>query len=463
MSGKRRRRPLSLGVVGDLDARSVTGHLAVRVIREELRRRGPELAVTAYGPQPYAGPLDGGEPVEGLGPSPAARRMELAGTLGAVAVLDEAAEPAGIAGSGESGRAATGPSGPAATGPSVLASSDLVSLVRQALDDQALDRRLAWLRLLGWHPAHGRTIALHAEGLDGLAPEQVEILHAALRASPDLRVVVIGAGGGPLAEAVGSRAAELTCPVSLEDVGAVAREAVAVIGAGAGLESLALAYGRPFLPAGGMSAAAVQAALMPGGPDPGLSPGPAGVLAERQARAKAALDRLVGLFPAPSRVSVADAVPPLPGLGLVAQSVLSRRAAAGRLDQLDRLGETAAYRSELEARVEKLRLESAGGYARYETEIEALREAGQTEAAALRAEIASLHDEARVREGHHAGERASMQVALDDARDWWDRLDRELRATHETLLFRWASRPRRVYGMMRRLAGKARRLSGGRP
>lgn len=470
-----------VGVLGELDGEAVSGHLAARVIRADLGRRWPPAAVVALAPQPRPGALDGGEPVEALGPWTGARRAELAGRFDAVAVLGPGPGrqpgPRGpAAGAGTDNARAPGPSGvpdaPAperserylldglgaeheAECPSIAPDqAALATLAASCLPCDVLDRRLAWLSLMGWYPSSGRCLLLSLEGRSNVGPFLGEVVSRVSRDHRDLAVVAIGAVAqqlsGPPVDALGPRLAVLTGALSLEDVAAVHRGAAVVVGGSPAGQGLSLAYGRPFVALDGLLAndleAAIEAALVQDA-DPTRREG---ALSGQQRLARAQLDALAAAalasvsaragagragYPRATATEPDHASSAAADLGhwaAAARRARSAQQAARRLARAEWVHQTIAYRAELEARLAQLRLESADGYARHEAEIDALR-----------------GDLGRCR-ADRTDERAALLEALTGAETGRDRLERELQATHATRLFRWASGPRRVYGAVRR-------------
>lgn len=496
----------AVGLIGDLHDEAVSAQLAVRVAKAELGRRLPGATIVALAMPSRGGPLDGGEPPGELGAWTAARRAELAERLHVVGLLSPAGSgggrhrdrsPHARAGSAEQ----AGVPAPEAAGrflveglgaehqdrcPSLpLDQTALAALSATCLPDEALDRRLAWLAMMGWYRPGRSSLVLDVEGTPDPDPTLVAVLARTARAHPDLVVTALGPGArqwhGPMTDALGARVTVLDYSLSLEDVAAVCRAASVVVGSAPAAEGLALAYGRPFLaiprswppsveqPGGHPGGTgdhldaelepAIEAAL-------GSSPetgGPASPALSRQQRlAEAQLDALVatalasasargrgGLGGAGGGRLGAGAKTPAAGPGdgrdwaAIARRAGAAQGASRRLARAEWVHRAAVYRSELEERLAALRRETSDAYARYDAELDGLR----CELDRLRAESADL--------GAQCG---ALREALTEVDLGRDRLARELEATHATLLFRWASRPRRIYGWLlgRRHRGTSR-------
>ncbi|MGH9065279.1 MAG: hypothetical protein ACRD0L_15165 [Acidimicrobiales bacterium] len=435
-----------IGVLADLDGTDLTPWLALRVLRAEMRRRTPGCEVVALSPAAAATPLDGGEPVEPAGPWTAERRAELASDLDGVAVI---LVPEG----GRPGARWPPPEGlgvehDGACPGARLEPGSLAALAAGAFSSGGLDRRLGWLRLMGWHPGTGRTLVVDTEGASPLGvAAALDVLGPITHRHPDVSVLVLGVGPGAELPAW---VMPLIEPLSAEDVVAVHRAALMVLGAAPASEGLARAYGRRFgaLPDSGSTAgdlgAAVEAVLAgPSrenqGQDAGTGsagePGHAAHGIEDQLAAWAV--RVRGQAGRRS-AQVEPAVTTEAGAaGLLAAAHQAQRRHSARVGLLvaELLTAHLCRQREIEARLAELRTEASEGYARHEAELGALR----AEIVALRTHVEAL-----------TGDRDGLRTALAASGDGRDRLERELEATRATRLFRWTAGPRRVYGAILR-------------
>lgn len=469
-----------VGVVGDLGPEAVAPWLAVRVLRAELGRRLPGVEVVVLAPLPVAGPLDGGQPPEALGIWSAARRAELAARLDCLVLL----------GGGDRGPVplrdqGLGPEHDQDCPSLRLDAGELAVLARRALPDQAVARRLAWLRLMGWQPSWGRAVLVDAEAVagSGVGPATLaRALQSVGRAHPNLFPVVVGPRPEPMVDALEAafpgRVMGLAGPLSLEDVAAAYGAAAAVVGAPGPSEGLALAYGRPFMDAGAL--VRPEPAAGPG-PSAGASPAPGGAQAleeaalgprapeepgwgrvagepgrgkaaeepgrgeRRRAQMEASADDRLAQLAELAQTSVAqrrgEAAGPLddrPGpLAQWAQAhrARGRQVAVLRVAWADQFRDALERQAEVEVHLGRLRAEASAGYARFEAEL-----------ADLRAQLADRRGQVEA----VTAERDDLSMRLAEETEERARLEWELRATHETRLFRWSSVPRGVYGQLRR-------------
>lgn len=475
-SGARREgpggTPPRLGLLVGLDG--VAEWMALRVARAELLRRLPDAHVVVLGPRPAAGPMDGGHPVCAAGEWTAQRRAELSAHLDVVGVIAtdpadpaDPTDPAGPAGPADppgpdypdypadpadSADPADppGPDYPAAGAsrgwppvdglgaeheascPSVsLDTGALCLLAPQVLAEDALDRRLGWLRLMGWHPASGRTVLVNSAGLG--AARVSAALGAAFAATSrhdDVAVVLLSDRAiGPGRE---GGAVLLPRSLSLEDVAALHRAAGVVLGAPRAAQDLAAAYGRPFVSCAGEADLSVdgvadqlEEALAGRGAGTGTSQ-----MQLRRRWATVTLDAMASTA-ARARPAPATRCAGRGGWEEVAHGARERQlvghrrllaehdtyieeAAAGEQLRRAEIATMAGELAEVQARLAELRQRSSEGYARWEADLAAHRE-------------------------HVA--------ALDRERA---EIERQLVATRATRLFRYAAGPRRIYGAILR-------------
>lgn len=456
--------------VGSGDEADLVSWFALRVARAELRRRLPGAHMIALGPDEVSSPLDGGEPVRSVGRWTPERRDDLAAQLDCVVVMARDAE-GGDAGAWPPADG-LGPEHELTCPTLTLDPGVLCQLVPRVLDPAALDQRLAWLRLLGWHPAAGRTVVLVCAGLESSRYAQLAKMVTTCAAThSDVSVLLLesppptesspspSAGDSPPPTESGVLALQdnmvaLPSLLSLEDIAAVIRSAVVVVGAPSeGMEELAAAYGRQFV--------AID------GDDLGASSSQLGAVLDTSSPARRGSERVTG---APWASTVLDAAAltasrhhqPVPdrappeGLERLAQQARGRQLLAqrrliaelgaslaeseGRGDR-DRaqaavaLAAAAAHRTEVEGRLAELRHQASEGYKRWESQT-AERAA---ELGAYRAHVDAL-----------TSERDGLLVTLIQTEEGRIALERELVATHATALFRYTALPRRVYGALRR-------------
>lgn len=423
---------LQVGLAVDLDD-CLANSMAVRVAKAELLRRLPGAQVVILTPRDPVGPTDGGEQVSVVGDWTPQRRAQLAAQLDALGVI--AADAAGwppADGLGAEHEASC---------PSVsLDPGSLCLLAPGVLCSESLDRRLAWLRLMGWYPKAGRTVLVDSAGLDEHRLSEALTAFVALAASRgDLSVVVFGDGvaGWDGTDGV----VVLPQTLSLEDLAAVHRNASVVVGA-AFAGDLALAYGRCFVSVcpehgGGPERrqdAAAEVAEVLDGHAPGAD------TAEVEARRHWAGVVLDALASTASRGRPAAACAGGDRLGQLAQLARERQLTRQRLllgdhdilveeasARLERhradLAGMVAYRGEVEARLAQLRRDASDGYARWEADLTAQR-------------------------SHLGAERDEARAALADAELGRAEVERELVATRATRLFRSAAAPRGIYGAL---------------
>ncbi len=349
----------AIGLWGGFDLESLGSQLSLRIVTAELARRLPDATLHAFAPYgaTRAVPLDGGYPVEPLDPPTVEHRRALAETLDLVVLTGHLAalEPAALAaaygveehvtepladlllsGLPDVPRAWSAVSVP----PNVALSADgcaHVSVVdRASLDllpgatlvpepallaprlfpQRVLEKRLAFLRAMGWWPAAGAPILVQGGAAD---VERAGAVATALRSH---WVVVIGADTEDSAFA-GALVSLLPDAIPIPSLAGVEDRVAAVAAAGAVVASsptfraLAVAFGRPHADLDGASSP--QEPESPDGPAeildaeydalvsllPDVSPTP--LVAPEVAALRAALDAR-GRRLATERVLMADHV-----------------------------------------------------------------------------------------------------------------------------------------------------------
>lgn len=296
-----------VGIWADCAPDDATGALGLRVTRREVAARLPGAAIRLFTARGYLdqSPHTGGEPVEPMGELSPERLAELADQLDCLVLTGDVGDTARSLGraldQGPEGRcpvlwsAVRPPAGaPSSAGsdlayaavlapPGAVASAsdhglaavpDPLVLADRVLPPQALSRRLAFLRVMGWFPGDGDAVVVEVGGaLLRHAAELAPALRAVAR--PGLSVVLVQLDpadadaarlGDELAAAV---PAYRLPPGTLVDdaVAALAAGACVAVSSPAGL-SLALAHDRPLALldlAGGSPLAGVAGAL--GAPD----------------------------------------------------------------------------------------------------------------------------------------------------------------------------------------------------
>ncbi|MGH9131577.1 MAG: hypothetical protein ACRDWV_07870 [Acidimicrobiales bacterium] len=484
--------------MGDPDQDDLASWFALRVARSELRRRLPDVQICAMALGVARTPLDGGERVVSETPWTPQRRAELAAELDCVAVIapedptpedpasdDPASEdPAPESDSPWPPAHGLGPEHEASCPSITVDPAVLCQLVAQVLDDTALDRRLAWLRLLGRHPATGSTVVVVGAGMD--RPAQRQALQAAAESvgsHPGASVVLLG----PRPPEVPPGVDCLSGPLSLEDIAAVIRSATVVVGGSDGVEALATSYQRRFVALDGEGSESVATrleTLLAGFEERDLPGSPAfpadgsrwattildavaqtAIRATNPSRPQPSRPQPSGTRPAvpqPSGIQPSGTQPAVPqpsgpkDLEDLAHRARERQLVGHRRllaeqgaelveAQADRAREAAhaeaearvaaAYRAEVEGRLAELRKGASEGYHRLEADIAELA----AELAHYRRHVARIDSE-----------QAPLLEALAGAREGRAALERELEATRATALFRYAAGPRRIYGALRR-------------
>lgn len=270
--------------------------LFARVVRRELHRRLPASSIRCFGldPPPHPEGLDGGEPLEPLGPWGPGRAEELADQLDCVIVGGgDLAAPPLIGGLGADLESRC-PVMWMGVGLSVDPAPEDAALVRSAFqrspsvsvrdeasrrrleaagvdrkleviphpgllaarhfDREVLDKRLEYLRLMGWYPVAGQALVVQGDGAIGrLAPELAEAIAGILDRRGDLSVVVadvpspgpFGDFASALREAMSERSYRIPPEVEVEDWIAAIVAASGFIGTSADGYAVATAFGRP--------------------------------------------------------------------------------------------------------------------------------------------------------------------------------------------------------------------------
>lgn len=146
---------LTIGVLGRFDADHLEAALVGRVLRAELRRRLPDVEIRFYAPYGWERPsrLDGGEPAEPLGEWSFSRAAEVAERIDLAIVIPVDSEAS-----------ADGDPRRRWLEPGALDEADLAVeyvpadphlglLARELIAQPVLEKRLAFMRLMGWWPA----------------------------------------------------------------------------------------------------------------------------------------------------------------------------------------------------------------------------------------------------------------------------------------------------------------------
>ncbi|MCZ7531684.1 MAG: hypothetical protein M5U31_15925 [Acidimicrobiia bacterium] len=294
----------TIGLWGGFDLESLGAQLALRVVRAELERRLPTAAVRAFAPYGATRPIpfDGGEPVEPLDPPSPEHIRALADALDLVVVVGDLADldPVALASAyGVPEATASALAHLLVTGlPEVPLAWSSVSVPAHLAEDaprcarvsvvdtpsigvlpgvdrvpepavlatrvfprRVVDKRLSFLRAMGWWPAQGSPTVVQGGAVD--ADRAGEVAEALGRAS----VVVVEADSGDSAFADALTAllpAALRVPAlaGVEDRVAAVASSRAVVAASPTLRALAVAYGRPVA---GLDTAASPEAPQPAG------------------------------------------------------------------------------------------------------------------------------------------------------------------------------------------------------
>ncbi|HEX2031216.1 MAG TPA: hypothetical protein VHL78_07435 [Actinomycetota bacterium] len=305
------RAPVRVGIWGLFDVEDFGAAAILRVLRHELARRIPGLELRTFSPLGYdhATRWDGGEPSEPFGPWSPERVGELAEALDAVVVAGEVVvDDAGLApayglppedlvarapsrflveGLGPeleadcpvayfaAGLPDPGPHAPrlaAALSPrsivsvgdeaardrlaaaGVAAPVEVVphpaALLPAAIRPDVLDRRLEYLRAMGWYPRGEAVVVVGPAGRVDAAPAVAEGLAPLLADRPGAVVVCAGLAPGDdafadaLARALGDRA-HRPGALTLEDVAAALQGSAGVVTSSVAVAAAAAGFERP--------------------------------------------------------------------------------------------------------------------------------------------------------------------------------------------------------------------------
>jgi hypothetical protein len=430
--GAMNHTPCRLGLCGDFDGEDYGRSLYVQVVRAELARRLPAACVRVFSPlgAAHATRSDRGERTESLGAWTPARVADLADELDFMLVC-------GVYSPGESG---IGP------GPEmrwhVTSEDDSAALRASGVDEPidvaphpaillsrlfpapVLEKRLEYLRLMGWYP-NAQATALVVQGASAAAPMAADLFASVrplLDDHPEMRVVLAELserdGDTAFADAFAHAAGEAAVVVhrlprsaSHEDVAAALSAAGGFAGTSQAGCLTALAYGTPWV------------TLAVGGPSPAgrLVVRQAGELGDAIASAvKAAPDDGI------RRRIESDVDAWLDGIATAAGDAARSRHPHGPPDPTRRAleAELAGLRRAHRVRIERANLERvllADHAARADAEI-----------AVLRRELAAL----RPRAEQDAAARAAAEA--------------ECAALRSTRTFRWTASAR---GLYRKLGG----------
>ena len=205
--------PCRLGLWGVFDVEDIGPALYAHVVRAELGRRLPAASIRTFSPEGRLTRADRGEPAEAPGP-------DVAAALDLVVVADPGAPPP--------------PAGVVVRSGVDLACHPAV-LGHRAFPPDVLEKRLEYLRLMGWYPTEGDALVV-----EGPAPA----LRPLLDDHPGLTPV------------------ELPAFASLEDVAAAVSAAAAVVASSPAVAMLALGYGTPYVMGGEADLAGAFATAM---------------------------------------------------------------------------------------------------------------------------------------------------------------------------------------------------------
>lgn len=296
--------------------------------------------------------------------------------------------------------------------------------VSPATDEETLDRRARWLRLMGWYPQEGSPVVVIEESAGGLAPLAAELARV-------LPVVLVGSAGlaGHVASASKGDLYVPEQPLSMEDVAAACRSARAVVGSSVEAEGFAGAFGRPYVevrPCDGDGLGpdvvrdvleALHARAAPDAPR-------AATQQETVPASGVAADGAPG-----GAGDVLGWLPAAPLAGSSDPSILARSLAArGRAVVAERLG--------LAEALALARRECTGMAKR----LEDLRSDSSKALGALADDF-----------GRATAELAELEAELAHVVAERDELAARLEAVCSTRLFRWSAPLRRLYGLARRL------------
>jgi hypothetical protein len=307
--------PRRIGYWALLDVERFGPALSARVAREEILRRQPDAVVRTLAPQGHVHPVraDGGEPAEPLGPWGPAGATELAKALDCLIIAGELVFDAealaalyregtdvashaaavdlqldGLGPALEAGcpvlwQAVAVPAGIGTDGaqrlrdtlsrlPLVSVRDDLsrrrleelgvehdidvvadpLLVVTRLLTPDVLEKRLTYLRLMGWYPVTGAPLVVHGgKELLPTVPELADALSGVVQTGGITSVVLAELGpnegdvADALSQAVGVPAFRLPAEVSAEDVVAAVAAAAGLIGTSHHASTVAIAYGRP--------------------------------------------------------------------------------------------------------------------------------------------------------------------------------------------------------------------------
>lgn len=174
--------PARIGILGAFDADLFGAAVALRVLRHELRRRLVDPEVRVFAPFGAERPtrFDAGEPAEPLGPFDSGHAERLAAQLDLLVVVPPEDGVADVAERYETGGAVEDRLGwlevTALDGCEVVSAGEQPHpglLVDRVLPAAVLDKRLRYLRLMGWYPpgdavsVSERGGVLVARGADG--------------------------------------------------------------------------------------------------------------------------------------------------------------------------------------------------------------------------------------------------------------------------------------------------------
>ena len=410
--------PCRVGLWGVFDVEDFGQAVYRQVLGAELARRLPAARLRVFSAGGAGRPTraDRGEPAEPLGRWSPGRATELAERLDFVVVGGSRLAPSGGPGAAGDGDRflveGPGPGGDVAPGVrwNVVDRADEVALRRagvagdidvtphpvvllpRLIAREVLDKRLEFLRVMGWYPREGGGLVVQGdEALVPLVPRVVGSLRQVLDAQPGLSPVLVELHhddgdahfAGALAAALGGRVRRLPAAASQEDVAAAIAASSAFVGSSPVGCLAALAYGRPSVRTDGAAAEhdglekALAVALKSGAPER--------LLVRQQAELDAFFDTVARAAAAAARARHRGHPPDPARPALEAELRALRRAHRARSERAnverallaDRVVETEADLGATVGELDELRRRAereSEARARYEAECDALRQ-----------------------------------------------------------------------------------------
>jgi polysaccharide pyruvyl transferase WcaK-like protein len=318
---------------------------------------------------------------------------------------------------------------------------DSALLLSRVLPDEVLDRRLAFLRRMGWYPGDGKALVVQGNrDMLAFVPEIAAALDQILVHHADLQPVLIQTGvchgdgdmAGALEAALSRRVFRLPPEVGVEDIAAAISRSAAFVGSSLHGCITALAFGRPFLVLNLDAQSKLDGFADLADRD--------GAVARAPTEVGPALERVLD--------QGADAAP----------ATRLQRQVDDHFDRVATIVETTSARRDHTRDDGPSSPHTAG---RLEAEIRTLRSAHEAQAHRIRAERLRLADHMKEVQEELLARRAAvadLQAALeesnasaDEAQVRASEAEREIRSLQNTRTFRYLAAPRRTYSRIRRL------------